>query len=122
MPVFQCHATRIAAVCALLAVFVADPGQVAFAQEDGLSFEQAQTRTAYARRQMETRQRALRQAEADEKAALQRLDNLKKRYEEARKDAEMATKARETAEKDYTDASERWSAESERLRRIHQQR
>ena len=92
------------------------------AQDEGLTFEQAQTRTAYARRQMESMRREVKKAEAAEQAALRDADESKKRYEAAVKEAEEATQAREEAEKKFAAAREKWSEEAARLKRIHDQR
>ncbi len=83
------------------------------AQDEGLTFEQAQTRTAFARKQMKASQRELDEAEAREEAALRKL-------EEARKNADQATQERQSAEQELQVAKDRWSRESERLKRIHQ--
>ena len=69
---------------------------------------------------MEAKRSELERAEHDEEAALQSLDELKKRYEEAQKQADMATKARQGLEQEYAEAQRRWSEESQRLKRIHQ--
>ena len=110
--------------CLLLAClaslqFVATPSR---AQNEGLTFEQAQTRTSYARRQMESMRRELKAAEAEESSALRRVDELKKSLERAERDAESATQARESAEEKFAQARTRWSQEAERLKRIHESR
>ncbi len=92
------------------------------AQNEGLTFEQAQTRTAFARRQMQEKQRELKKVEAEEEAALRNADQLKKRYEAAMKEAEAATKARQDVEQELAQARERWMEEAERLKRIHDRR
>jgi chromosome segregation ATPase len=92
------------------------------AQNEGLTFEQAQTRTAYARRQMEAVRREVKKAEAAEEAALRDAEEIKKRYEAAMKEAEKATQAREEADKRFSEAREKWSEEAARLKRIHEQR
>lgn len=92
------------------------------AQDEGLTFEQAQTRTAYARRQMEAVRREVKKAEAVEEAALRDAEELKNRYEAAVNQAEKATLAREEAEKKFAAAREKWSEEAARLKRIHDQR
>ena len=84
-----------------------------------MTFEQAQTRTAYARRQMETKRQDLKDAAASEEKALRNADDLKKRYEEAVKAAQAATKAREDADKAFNEAREHWAEESARLKRIY---
>lgn len=93
-----------------------------FAQDEGLTFEQAQIRTTHARRQMESTRRALAEAEAREEEWLGQLAILRKRLEEARLRADKATEERETAEKAHAQAQENWSVESERLKRIHRRR
>jgi len=115
-----CSPRIFAALLLLAGVSVAPT--FSFAQDDGLSFENAQARTAYARRQMETMRRELRDAEAREESALRAVDDFKKRYEQAQRDVEEATKARQSAEEQYAQSRERWSQESERLKRIHQNR
>ena len=92
------------------------------AQNEGLTFEQAQTRTAYARRQMEAKRREVKKAETQEESALRAADKIKKRYEAALQEAEKATQAREDAEKKFNEAREKWSEEAARLKRIHDQR
>ncbi len=92
------------------------------AQDEGLTFEQAQTRTAYARRQMDAKRRELKDAAAREEAALQSADELKKRYEDAVKQAEQATQAREQAEQALAQARDKWAEESARLKRIYENR
>ena len=92
------------------------------AQEKGLTFEQAQTRTSYARRQLQAMQRELKDAEAREASALRRADELKKSYEQAITEAEKATQERQNAEEKVAQARARWSEESERLKRIHESR
>ncbi|UCH48049.1 MAG: hypothetical protein JSU95_18810 [Betaproteobacteria bacterium] len=92
------------------------------AQNDGLTFEQAQTRTAHARRHMEAMRREVKKAEAEEETALREADKIKKRHEAAMKEAEAATQAREEAEKKFAEAREKWSDEAARLKRIHDQR
>jgi len=90
-----------------------------FAQDEGLTFEQAQTRTAYARQQMEAKRQDLKDAAASEEKALRNADDLKKRYEEAVKAAQAATTAREDADKAFNEAREHWAEESARLKRIY---
>ena len=90
------------------------------AQDEGITFEQAQTRTNYARQQMQASQRALKEAEAHEEAALGSLAEVQKQQEEARKSADKATEERGGAEKKYQEAHDRWSRESERLIRLHE--
>lgn len=121
---FRLHNTflRIAIFGLSLSLFVFGAVLSVSAQEEGLTFEQAQMRTAHARRQMEEKRQALAEAEKREKAALQRLDDLKKQYEEAQKESEAATKAREMADTEYSQAKDRWSAESQQLKRIHRGR
>jgi len=92
------------------------------AQDNEMTFEQAQTRAAYARRQMESMRRELKDAEAREESALRQVDDLKKRYQQAQQDAEKATQARQSAEEKYAQSRQRWSEESERLKRIHNSR
>ncbi len=92
------------------------------AQNEGLTFEQAQTRTAYARRQMEVMRGKVKKAEAAEEAALRNAEELKVRYEAAVKEAEEATQARQDAEKQFAVAREKWSDEAARLKRIHDER
>ncbi len=92
------------------------------AQDEGLTFEQAQTRTSYARRQMEVKRAELKDAAAREEAALQRVDEFKKRYEEAVKEVEKATQAREQADQAFTQARETWAEEAARLKRIYENR
>jgi chromosome segregation ATPase len=94
----------------------------AWSQEEGLTFEQAQTRTAYARKQMEAKRHQLSDAEKREELALRAQDEIRKRYEEAQREAESATKAREAAEQDYAEAQRRWADESARLKQIHERR
>jgi hypothetical protein len=93
-----------------------------FAQDEGLTFEQAQTRTAYARRQMEAKRQELKDAAAGEEKALRNADDLKKRYEDAVKAAQAATQAREDADKAFNQAREHWTEESARLKRIYDSR
>jgi flagellar motility protein MotE (MotC chaperone) len=90
--------------------------------QDEMSFEQAQTRAAFARKQMQAKKRELKEAEDREKSALQEVDKLKKRFEEAQQEVENATQARLKAEEDYVQAQQRWSEESERLIRIYENR
>jgi len=89
------------------------------AQDEGLTFEQAQTRTAYARRQMEAKRQELKDAAAREEKALRNAEELKKRYEDAVAAAKAATEARENADKAFTQAREHWAEESARLKRIY---
>ncbi len=90
------------------------------AQDDGLSLGAAQTRTTYARKQMQAMQKALKAAEASEEAALSNLDDSRKLQDEARKTADQATEERQLAEKRSREAEDKWSRESERLKRIYQ--
>ena len=90
------------------------------AQDEGLTFEQAQIRTSYARQQMDSLQKKLRDAEAKEKAALREADQLKQRYDKAKEKADKATQARESFEEKYKNASATWLEEAERLKRIHE--
>ena len=92
------------------------------AQDEGLTFEQAQTRTAYARRQMEAKRQELKDAAAREEKALRNAEDLKQRYENAVKEAQAATQAREDADKALNQAREHWSEESARLKRIYNSR
>ena len=92
------------------------------AQDEGLTFEQAQTRTAYARRQMEAKRQELKDAGAREEKALRNAEDLKQRYEEAVKAAQAATQAREEADKAFNQAREHWAQESARLKRIYDSR
>ena len=111
-------------VCAgilLSGVFSLAPN-ASFAQDEGMTFEHAQTRTAYARRQMESMRRELKDAEKREESALSEVNELKQRYERAQQEAESATEARQSAEEKFAQAREHWSEESARLKRIHENR
>ncbi|HUU72012.1 MAG TPA: hypothetical protein VMW70_05250 [Burkholderiales bacterium] len=112
---------QIFAALFLLGSFSLAP-RPSLAQDGEMTFEHAQTRTAYARRQMESMRRELKDAEAREESALRELDDLKKRIEQAQQNAENATQARQSAEEKFSLARQRWSEESERLKRIHQNR
>jgi chromosome segregation ATPase len=90
------------------------------AQDEGVTFEQAQTRTTFAREQMQAARRQLEEAETNEEVALSELAELQKRQEQARINADQATQARQSAEEKHQQAKDRWSRESERLKRIHQ--
>ena len=92
----------------------------AVAQDEGLSLGAAQTRTTYARSQMQAMQKELKAAEASEEAALIKLDELQKLQDEARKSADQATEERLLAEKKNREAEDKWSRESDRLQRIYQ--
>ncbi|UCD67179.1 MAG: hypothetical protein JSW48_09945 [Betaproteobacteria bacterium] len=92
------------------------------AQNEDLSFEQAQMRTAHARRQMEAMRREVKKAEAAEELALRDADQMKKRYDAAVREAEKATQVREQVEKNFAEAREKWSEEAARLKRIHDNR
>ena len=92
------------------------------AQDEGLTFEQAQTRTAYARRQMEAKRQELKEASATEEKALRNAEELKQRYEAAEKAVQAATQAREDADKAFNQARENWAQESARLKRIYNNR
>jgi chromosome segregation ATPase len=92
------------------------------AQNEGLTFEQAQTRTAFAREKMQASRLKLKEAEAREEEALSELADLQKRLEQARKNAELATQERQKAEEGHQEAKDRWAWESERLKEIHQRR
>lgn len=92
------------------------------AQNEGLTFEQAQTRTTYAREKMQASRLKLNEAEASEDEALSELAELQKRLEQARKNAELATQERQKAEEGHQEAKDRWAWESERLKEIHQRR
>jgi type II secretory pathway pseudopilin PulG len=83
------------------------------AQDEGLTFEQAQTRTAFAREQMEAARRELKELEALEETALREL-------EQAQANADRVTQQRKSAEQKHQQAKDHWSRESERLKRIHQ--
>ncbi len=111
---------QIFAVTVLSASFFLTPG-VSLAQEE-MSFEQAQSRAAFARKQMQSMKRELKDAEDREATALREVDELKKRHEQALQDAESATQARLKAEENYEQARLRYSEESERLRRIYENR
>ena len=89
------------------------------AQDEGLSFEQAQTRTTYARKKMQKARHALEEAESREEATLQELHELQKRQDEVRKQVEQATQERQSANKQYQQAHDQWSQEAERLKRLH---
>jgi hypothetical protein len=92
------------------------------AQDEGITFEQAQTRTNFARKQMQASRRDLKEAEGREETALSALAEVRKRQEEAQKTADQSTEERQGAEKKYQEARDKWSRESERLIRIHQRR
>jgi chromosome segregation ATPase len=92
------------------------------AQNEGLTFEQAQTRTTYAREKMQASRLKLNEAEASEDEALSELAELQKRLEQARKNADLATQERQKAEEGHQEAKDRWAWESERLKEIHQRR
>ena len=92
------------------------------AQNEGLTFEQAQTRTAFAREKMQASRLRLKEAETREEEALSELSELQKRLEQARKNADLATQERQKAEEGHQEAKDRWTWESERLKRIHQRR
>jgi septal ring factor EnvC (AmiA/AmiB activator) len=105
---------------ALVALCLAfTPAASLLAQDDGLTFEQAQTRTAYAREQMQAAERKLRNLERKEKSAAHSLTAAEKRLEEARARAEEATQARIAAEAELSSLRDRWAQESARLQRIH---
>jgi chromosome segregation ATPase len=110
------------AITSVLAVSLQLYSDVPRAQDQGLSFEQAQMRTAYARRNMDTKRRELKDAEAEEESALRRARELKQRYEQAQLEAQKATEARQQAEQALETARANWSAESERLKKIHDSR
>jgi chromosome segregation ATPase len=111
---------RSLAALVVLSIHVLAFPSISSAQDDGLTFEQAQTRTAFAREQMQAARRELEQAEDREEAALRELADLNARLEQARIDADRATKERQSAEKKHQQAKAKWSQESERLKRIHQ--
>jgi len=90
------------------------------AQNEGLTFEQAQTRTAFAREKMQASRHRLKEAETREEEALSELADLQKRLEQARKNADLATQERQNAEEAHQEAKDRWAWESERLKQIHQ--
>ena len=90
------------------------------AQDEGLTFEQAQTRTAFAREKMRASQLKLEETEASEEKALSEFAELQKRLEQARKNADQATQERQKAEESHQEAKDMWSRESARLKRIHQ--
>ncbi|MGD2141508.1 MAG: hypothetical protein PVH25_14015 [Burkholderiales bacterium] len=92
------------------------------AQADDLTFQQAQIRTSYARKQMEAKRRAVTNAEAREKKAISRQKELKQQYEAAVKEAKEATQARQDAEKSFEEARENWSREADRLIKIYESR
>ena len=96
--------------------------EVSLAQDEGMTFEHAQTRTAHARKQMNAMRQELEDAEVREEKALRELDEMKRSYEQAQREAESATQARQSAEENFAQARERWSVESERLKRIHEKR
>ena len=107
-------------VFVLLSIQVLAFPSTTLAQNEGLTFEQAQTRTTFARKQMQATQRALNEAETREVAALRELSDLQKLQDQARKNANQATEERQVAETKHQEAQDRWSRESERLKRIHQ--
>jgi hypothetical protein len=107
-------------VFVLLSVQILVLPPTTFAQDKGLSFEQAQTRTTYARKLMQKAQSELKEAESREDAALRELAELQKRQVEVRKHADQATEARQSAEKQYQQAHDKWLRESARLKRLHQ--
>ncbi|KPK31304.1 MAG: hypothetical protein AMJ66_08870 [Betaproteobacteria bacterium SG8_40] len=91
------------------------------AQEE-MTFEQAQSRAAFSRKQMQSMKRELKDAEDREESALREAEDFKKRHEQALQDAENATQARLKAEENYEQARQRYSEESERLLRIYENR
>lgn len=107
-------------VVVLLSMQVLVFPSTAVAQDEGLSLGAAQTRTTYARKQMQAMQKELKAAEASEEAALSKLDELQKLQDEARKNADQATEQRLLAEKKYREAEDMWTRESERLQRVYQ--
>ncbi len=120
MPKHRIFVLQILAPLLLLVTFLLAPG-TSLAQEE-MSFEQAQSRAAFARKQMQSMKRELKDAEAREESALREVDDLKKRHEEAIQNAENATQARLKAEENYEQARQRYSKESERLLRIYENR
>ena len=90
------------------------------AQNEGLTFEQAQTRTTFARQKMQASRLKLKEAEAHEEEALRELAELQKGLEQARKNADLATQERQRAEEGHQEAKDSWAWESERLKQIHQ--
>ena len=104
----------------LLSMHVFAFPSTSLAQDEGLTFEQAQTRTAFAREKMRASQFKLGKTEAREEEALSELAELQKRLEQARKNADQATQERQKAEESHQEAKDMWSRESERLKRIHQ--
>lgn len=95
--------------------------EFARAEEGGLTFDQAQTRTAFARDRMEAAERELRRQERKEKSAYQSLSAAQKRYDEAKTEADQATRLREAAEAMAAETRSRWEQESARLQRIHKE-
>jgi hypothetical protein len=90
------------------------------AQSEDLTFEQAQTRTTFAREKMQAARLRLKEAETREEEALSELADLQKRLEQARKNADLATQERQSAGEAHQEAKDRWAWESERLKQIHQ--
>jgi len=93
---------------------------ISVAQNEGLTFEQAQTRTTFARKEMQASRLRLKEAETLEEEALSELADLQKRLEQARENADLATQERQNAGEAHQEAKDRWAWESERLKEIHQ--
>ena len=74
------HSYRSLKVCvsALLLMSASISPEVSLAQDEGMTFEHAQTRTAYARKQMNAMRQELEDAEAREEKALRELDEMKR--------------------------------------------
>ncbi len=109
------------ALAAALGLPGATLAQTAHDSAPGLTFEQAQTRTAYARKQMQAAQRKLDQLERKEKDAYSDLSDMQQRYEEAKSAAQLATDERRAAEAELEQARGRWQQESAHLQRIHEE-
>ena len=111
--------STIAVVLSLSIVCIC--AELARADESELTFDQAQTRTSFARGRMEAAERELRSLERKEKSAYRSLSDAQKRYEEAKSDADEATRLREAAESMVNETRSRWEQESARLQRIHKE-
>jgi hypothetical protein len=116
-----CYAVAFGVFCitGILGSFA--PYALAQEKEPPLTFEQAQTRTQFARTRMEAALHKVQGLERKEKAAYEDLTLRQKRYEEAKVTADSATEDLRAARLEFEESRKRYEEQAAHLRRIYQE-
>ena len=84
-----------------------------------VTFDQAQSRTDFARSRMEAAQRKVNSLQAREKSAYRELTQAQRRYEESKVAADSATEDLRAAETEFEEAKRRYEQEAAQLRKLY---